>query len=97
MKKLFHICKDIIGASKKCILPDHDNELTLADTFNSFFIDKSVENRDEIFQCATPDATKLTAKHFFDTDAETITNFELTTEEKIRSILILILIDFYSV
>ena len=81
MKKLFHTYKDIMGASKKCILPDHDNELTLSSTFNSFFIHKIVKICDEIFQCATPDATKLAAEKLFDTDAETITHFDLTTEE----------------
>ena len=39
-KKLFHIIKTLLGRQKKLVLPDYNDPITLACTFNMYFIDK---------------------------------------------------------
>ena len=48
-----------MGASQKCVLPEYENELTLSNTFNSFFMDKILKIPDDIFQSPTPVAMKI--------------------------------------
>ena len=42
-KKLFNIVNTLLGRRKQLVLPDYNNPITLASTFNMFFIDK-IEN-----------------------------------------------------
>ena len=38
--KLFNIIKTLLGRQKKLVLPDYNDPITLASTFNMYFIDK---------------------------------------------------------
>ena len=40
LKKLFNIIKILWGRQKKLVLPDYNYQITLASTFNMYFIDK---------------------------------------------------------
>ena len=42
-KKLFNIVNTLLARRKQLVLPDHNNPITLASTFNMFFINK-IEN-----------------------------------------------------
>ena len=46
-KKLFNIIKTTLGCQKKLVLPDYSDPITLASTFNMYFIDKIVNIRAE--------------------------------------------------
>ena len=39
-KKHFNIIKTLLGCQKKLVLPDYSDPITLASTFNMYFIDK---------------------------------------------------------
>ena len=39
-KKLFNIIKTLLGRQKKLVMPDYSDPITLASTFNRYFIDK---------------------------------------------------------
>ena len=41
-KKLFNIIKTLLGRQKKLMLPDYNDPITLASTFNMCLIDKMV-------------------------------------------------------
>ena len=43
-KKLFNIIKTLLGRQKKLVLPDYSDPITLASTFNMYFIDKIAEH-----------------------------------------------------
>ena len=46
-KKLFNIVNTLLGRRKQLVLPDYNNPITLASTFNMFFIDKIANFRAE--------------------------------------------------
>ena len=46
-KKLFNIIKTLLGRQKKLVLPDYSDPITLASTFNMYFIDKIANIRAE--------------------------------------------------
>ena len=46
-KKLFNIVNTLLGRRKQLVLPDYNNPITLASTFNMFFIDKIANIRAE--------------------------------------------------
>ena len=46
-KKLFNIVNTLLGRRKQLVLPDYNNLITLASTFNMFFIDKIANIREE--------------------------------------------------
>ena len=39
-KKIFNIINTLLGRQKKLVLPDYNDPITLASTFNMYFIDK---------------------------------------------------------
>ena len=45
--KLFNIIKTLLGRQKKLVLPDYNDPITLASTFNMYFIDKIANIRAE--------------------------------------------------
>ena len=75
-----------MGTSQKCVLPWYENELTLSNTFNSFFMDKILKIRDDIFQSPTPVAMKIVQEKLLNKDASQLTHFEMATEEEICNI-----------
>ena len=46
-KKLFNIIKTLLGRQKKLVFPDYSDPITLASTFNMYFIDKIANIRAE--------------------------------------------------
>ena len=46
-KKFFNIIKTLLGRQKKLVLPDYSGPITLASTFNMYFIDKIANIRAE--------------------------------------------------
>ena len=46
-KKLFNITKTLLGCQKKLVLLDYSDPITLASTFNMYFINKIVNIRAE--------------------------------------------------
>ena len=70
LKKLFRTRKNILGASGKCVLLEYENELTLSNTFNSFFMDTFLKILVDIFKCY---AMKIVREKLLDKDANTHT------------------------
>ena len=68
-----------MGASQKCVLPEHENKLTLSNTFNSFFVDKILKIHGDIFQCPTQDGMNIVPEKLLDKDTNQLTHFEMTT------------------
>ena len=54
--KLLNIIKTLLGRQKKLVLPDHNDPITLASTFNMYFIDKIANIRAEfpLFESSLP-------------------------------------------
>ena len=46
-KKFFNIIKTLLGRQKKLLLPDYSDQITLASTYNMYFIDKIANIRAE--------------------------------------------------
>lgn len=88
-KKLFHISKQLLGNSKKCVLPESNNNITLANKFNNFFLDKIVKIRDEISNAPTLEAISQAEQLLFPgSTKEKFHTFKPTTEAEIKKIIL---------
>ena len=84
-KKLFNNIKTLLGRQKKLVLPDYSDPITLASTFNMYFIDKIANMRAEFpllesslppYSFGSMDSIMPTCANFFDRFTM-ITNEEL--------------------
>ena len=87
-KKLFNIIKILLGCQKKLVLSDYSDPITLASTFNMYFIDKIVniwaefpllESSLSSYSFGSIDSIMPTCAHLFD-------RFTMITSEELIKI-----------
>ena len=87
-KKLFNIIKTLLGRKKKLVLPDYSDPITLASTFNMYFIDKIANIRAEfpLLESSLPPYSFGSMDYIMPTCANLFDRFTMITSEELIKI-----------
>ena len=87
-KKLFNIIKTLLGRQKKLVLPDYSDPITLASTFNMYFIDKIANIRAEfpLIESSLPPYSFGSMDSIMPTCANLFDRFTMITSEELIKI-----------
>ena len=87
-KKLFNIIKTLLGRQKKLVLPDYSDPITLAATFNMYFIDKIANIRAEfpLLESSLPPYSFGLMDSIMPTCANLFDRFTMITSEELIKI-----------
>ena len=87
-KKLFNIIKTLLGRQKKLVLPDYSDPITLASTFNMYFIDKIANIRAEftLLESSLPPYSFGSMDSIMPTCAILFNRFTMITSEELIKI-----------
>ena len=86
--KLFNIIKTLLGRQKKLVLPDYNDPITLASTFNMYFIDKIANIRAEfpLLESSLPPYSFGSMDSIIPTCANLLERFTMITSEELIKI-----------
>ena len=84
-KRLFNIIKTLLGRQNKLVLPDYNDLITLASTFNMYFIDKIANIRAEfpLFEISLPPYSFGSMDSIMPTCANLLERFTMITSEEL--------------
>ena len=97
-KKLFNIIKTLLGRQKKLVLPDYNDPITLASTFNVYFIDKIANIRAEFpwLESSLPPYSFGSMDSIMPTCANLLERFTMITSEELNKIVSVIYTNTYN-